>query len=146
MLTLRDDPTFQLYAGCCVTLTLLLMFLAAYTGVVRNRVKAHVNPEDARANGVEPAAVEHPAVAHVQRAHRNALENIPLFFALGLVCVLAGASPLGARLTFVGFTAARLLHAIFHLKGVQPWRSIVFGVGGLCLLGMMALIGAALAG
>ncbi len=146
MPSLRADPTFQLYAACCIVLALLVMFLAGYTGAVRGRNKSFANPEDAKlaGPGVEATPGEHPAVVRVNRAHANALENIPLFFALGLVYVLAGASPLGAKVTFIGFTAARLLHAIFHLKGLQPWRSIVFGIGSLSLAAMMVLIGVAI--
>jgi len=142
------DPLFKLYAGCCITLCGLLMFLAGYTGATRVRHKAFGNPEDAKSAGQDPAQVNAPLppeVTRVLRAHGNALENIPLFFTLGLIYVIAGASPVGGYVCFLGFTAMRVLHAVFHIRAVQPYRSMTFGVGMLLLLAMMVLIGVALA-
>jgi len=148
VLSLAQDPLFKLYAGCCIALCVLLSFLSGYTGAMRNRHKAFGNPEDARASGDPEGKVPervHPEVSRVLRAHANALENVPMFFTLGLIYVLAGASPTGGWVCFTGFTAARLLHALFHLKAVQPFRSITYGLGGLFLLGMMVMIGIRLA-
>jgi microsomal prostaglandin-E synthase 1 len=147
--SLAHDPLFKVYALCCIVLCLLLSFLSGYTGRVRMKHKSFGNPEDAANSGIEGAKVperDHPEVVRVLRAHGNAIENVPMFFTLGIIYVLAGASPTGGWVCFVGFTAARVLHAIFHLKAVQPFRSIVYGVGGLFLLGMMALIGITLVG
>jgi prostaglandin-E synthase 1 len=145
MTTLINDPTFRLYAICCIVLCLILLFLSGYTGAVRGRNKSPGNPEDAKLGAQERVPDEHPDVIRVGRCHRNAMENIPMFFALGLVYTLAGASATGAMVCFIGFTAARLLHVVFHLKAAQPWRSVAYGLGVLALLGMMVLIGMAVA-
>ncbi len=143
MLTLIADPQFKLYAICCVILTGQMLLLAGITPARRAKHKMYMNPEDAKvsfkgATMVEGA--EHPDVARVQRAHRNLLESLPLFFALGLVYVLAGASPLGATICFSTFTGARVLHSIVYINALQPFRTIAYAVGALSLLAMSILI------
>src|SRR5262249_48917001 len=125
MNNLAADPTFKIYVICTIVLFLELMFLSAYTGAMRGKHKSFSNPEDARQDpGSKPPEADHPAVARVLRTHRNALENLPMFFTMGLVCVLAGANPMHAKICFIGFTVARLLHVVFQLRGAQPWRSM----------------------
>ena len=100
MTTLLADPQFKLYAICCCILSFQMLFLAAMTAAKRNGVKNYLNPEDVKvafAGAKQVEGEEHPDVARVIRAHRNMNESLPLFFGLGLVCVLAGISPLGAR-------------------------------------------------
>ena len=62
------------------------------------------------------------------RAHRNMLENLPLFAALVLIVHVAGlssdASVLGAQI----FVIARLAAAIIYIIGI-PWlRTAAFGI------------------
>ena len=140
------DPSFKLYAVCSIVLCLILMFLSGYTGAVRGRTKSFGNPEDAKLGPQDKLPDEHPDLLRVLRTHRNAMENIPMFFALGLIYVLAGASATGAKVCFIGFTVGRLFHVVFQLKAVQPWRSLAYGIGLLSLVGMMVLTGIALAG
>jgi uncharacterized MAPEG superfamily protein len=69
-----------------------------------------------------------------QRAHRNMLENLPLFIGLVLVAHLAGrANPmtlLGAQLFFW----ARLVYAVVYVAGV-PWvRTAVWAVSAVGLI------------
>src|SRR5580692_5894959 len=101
MPTLIADPQFKLYALCCAILSFQMLVLAAMTAAKRANRKNYLNPEDVKVAFKEARLVEgaeHPDVARVIRAHRNMNESLPLFFALGLVCVLAGVSPLGARI------------------------------------------------
>jgi uncharacterized MAPEG superfamily protein len=63
-----------------------------------------------------------------QRAHRNMLENLPVFAALVLVANVSGAAnettALGATIFFWG----RVAHAAVYIAGV-PWaRTAAFGV------------------
>ncbi len=63
-----------------------------------------------------------------QRAHRNMLENLPLFIALVLVAHIAGrtngTSLLGEQLFFW----ARLVYAIVYIIGI-PWvRTLLWGI------------------
>lgn len=144
MSTLLLDPQFRLYAICSVVLSLEMLFLGAYTAATRAKHKSFVNPEDARVSpgGSQAVAggVEHPDVARILRAHRNLIESLPIFFALGLIYVLAGAPALGAKIGFPVFTAARVLHAVVYIKELQPWRTIAFAIGTLTLLTLMGLI------
>jgi uncharacterized MAPEG superfamily protein len=69
-----------------------------------------------------------------QRAHRNMLENLPLFIGLVLVAHVAGrANPmtlLGAQLFFW----ARLVYAVVYVAGV-PWvRTAVWAVSAVGLI------------
>lgn len=143
--TLLQDPSFRLYALCCLALCMILMFLSGYTGAMRGRTKSPANPEDGKLGPQEKVPAEHADVIRAIRCHRNALENIPMFFALGLIYVLAGASPTGAKVCFIGFTVGRVLHVAFHLKAVSVARSMSYGIGLLSLLAMMVMIGMAVA-
>jgi uncharacterized MAPEG superfamily protein len=141
--TLLTDPAFRTYALCASILALKMLVSAFYTGGQRQRQQGYVNPEDARVFGKQGTAAraeETPAVAHALRIQRNDLENIPAFFAIGLVYVLTGASPLGAAAYFWTFTVARVLHTVAYTWNLQPWRALLYGVGVLCMLGMIAHI------
>lgn len=140
---LTSDPQFQLYAICSCVLTLQMLFLGGYTAGTRARHKGYMNPEDDKVSFRDARLIEgpeHPEVARIQRAHRNLLESLPMFFALGLLCVLAGVSPLGGRICIGVFTGARILHSIVYIKGIQPWRTVFYAVGAFALVGMIVQI------
>jgi prostaglandin-E synthase 1 len=128
---LRDIPGFRLYAFCAVILAIKMYAVGIATAVIRTRRKVILNPEDARQSGVAQATAEHPDVERALRAHRNDMENIPPFLALGLIAVLMGAPLLGMQICFIAFTVARVVHSIVYLKALQPWRSMSFGIGQL---------------
>jgi glutathione S-transferase len=126
---------------CTAILAVKMLLSGSYTSVVRLRNKAFINDEDAKAFGAAGAEpVEHPAVAHALRIQRNDGENIPLFFAVGLAYVLAGASPFGAAVYCWTFTVARLLHTVAYTLRLQPWRALCYGLGYACIVGMAAQI------
>ncbi len=134
-----DSPAFGHYAVCTAILVLKMIASAVYTGTRRSSNQAYVNPEDARTfggAGTEAAPLENPAVAHALRIQRNDLENIPLFFAVGLIYVLSGASAFGAAVYCWTFAGSRIAHTIFYTLHMQPWRAISWEVGALCLVGM----------
>lgn len=135
-----NPEAFKIYAICAALLALNLMVLGGLTGGARGKNKSPGNPEDAGKPKETALEADHPNVVRVRRAHMNALENVPTFWAIGLIYVLMGASPLGAKAYFITFTAARFLHSFFHLKAIQPFRSISFGIGSLTLLGMVVQI------
>ncbi len=135
MLSLTN-PAFAPYAITAAILGAHLIFLAFWTGTVRVMRKQWVNPEDAKLNKGENTEADHPDVARVKRAHQNALENAVPFFAVGAMYVATGASVTGAKAYCFTFLAVRLLHSVFYLKGIQPFRTICFAVGALATLGM----------
>mgnify|MGYP002719570030 FL=1 len=75
-----------------------------------------------------------------QRAWANDLENIPLFFVLGGLCVALGSSQGVTGWLFGLFTLARLAHTVTYLAGLQPWRTLAYAVGVACLFGLGALV------
>jgi len=136
-------PAFRTYALCAAILGLKMLFSAIYTGVQRQRNQGYINAEDARAfgrSGARAGTEESPAVAHALRIQRNDLENIPLFFAIGLAYVLAGASPIGAVVCCWAFTLARIAHTAAYTWNLQPWRAIFYGIGTLAILAMIVQI------
>jgi prostaglandin-E synthase 1 len=143
MSTLIADPQFKLYALCCVVLSLQMLLLAAMTAAKRAGRKNYLNPEDVKVSFKDARLVdgaEHPDVARVQRAHRNLNESLPMFFALGLVCVLAGAAPMPVRICLGTFTVARMIHSVVYINEIQPFRTISYAIGSFALIGMMVLI------
>ena len=143
MNTLLSNAAFQTYAICSSILALKMLLSAVYTGVQRQQNQGYINSEDARVfgqSGTAAGATEAPAVSHALRIQRNDGENIPPFFAIGLVYVLTGASAFGAAVYFWTFTIARVIHTVVYVNHLQPWRAMSFGVGALCMLGMMAQI------
>ena len=140
MEALRDNPAFAIYALCAAILGVKMLASAFYTGSRRQKVGGFVNPEDAKrfgGEGVTATSEEAPEVARGLRIQRNDLENIPLFFAIGLIYVLSGASVTGVIILCGLFTVARVIHTFVYAKGIQPARAICFGIGALCTLLMI---------
>jgi uncharacterized MAPEG superfamily protein len=50
------------------------------------------------------------------------------------------ASPGSAMWLFLIFTGARYLHTVFYLAGIQPWRTVAYAVGVVCMLVMCVQI------
>jgi uncharacterized membrane protein YecN with MAPEG domain len=137
---LMNNPAFQTYAVCSAILAIKMLLTGNYTTLQRMRNKGFVNAEDAQSFGGQASEQEHPAVAHALRVQRNDLENIPLFFVIGLIFVLDGASPFAASVYCWTFTIARLVHWVAYLNHLQPWRAICYFIGYLSTLGMAVQI------
>lgn len=136
-----DPVALKIYAICAVVLFVKMFAVGVLQGLTRSRLKAYTNPEDARLLAkTEPVATEHPEMVRLGNAYRNDLENIPMFLILGLVFLLVKASPTGAMYYFPLFTLARVGHTFFYVRSLQPWRTVCFGIGLLCALGVGANI------
>lgn len=133
---MSENPAFALFAISAVILAFHLNILAAVTSAARVKNKQFLNAEDAKLNKAEHVTDEHDAVARAKRAHANALESAVPFFAVGLLYAMTAPSRTGALAYFGTFVSMRVLHSLFYLFGRQPFRSISFGVGVLCVLGM----------
>jgi uncharacterized MAPEG superfamily protein len=137
MHSLVSEPSFVAYTITAIVLSLNLLVVWAYSGVVRGKTKTAVNAEDA-AQFKTPLVDDHPPeVARVLRAHANAQANIFPFLVLGLLFVLAGGSATSAEVIFGVFTVSRLAHSFAYLAGKQPWRTIFFSLGGLATLALI---------
>lgn len=105
------------------------------SGGVRGKTKTTLNPEDAtafKANLVESDPAE---VQRVLRAHRNTTDNTLPFLFVALVFCMAQPSALEAYIFLYGFLAARVLYSVCYLKGIQPWRTIMYGISVLLAAG-----------
>lgn len=78
-----------------------------------------------------------PWAERALRAHRNALENLPVFAAFVLVAAVSGAAnettALGATLYFW----ARVVHAVVYIAGV-PW--VRTGAFAVSLVGLFMIL------
>jgi glutathione S-transferase len=125
------------YAACTVALFLKMFCLSAYQGYHRIGKRVFAIPEDARAFGRGAAAAQElPQVQRAQLAWRNDVENIPIFLSLGIVYVMVDAAPTAGPYLFVGFTIARIVHTLAYLAGLQPWRTIAYAAGIVCMFAM----------
>lgn len=133
-------PTFVVYAITSLVLCANLLFLWAYSGVVRAKTRTAINPEDSERFGAPLKETDPPEVARVLRAHANAQASIYPFLFLGLVFVLAGGSAGAATILFGVFAGARILHSFAYLTAKQPWRTLLFIVGSVALVALMVAI------
>jgi len=135
-----SNPLFVAYAITALILSLNLIVLWGMSGGVRAGTKTALNAEDAALFKGTHVEADPPAVARVLRAHRNAEANIYVFLILGLIYVLAGGGLLTGEIIFSVFVIARILHSVFYLGGVQPWRTISFTAGGVATLALIVAI------
>ena len=126
----------KLYAITASIVALHLLALAVYTAAVRGKHKVFVNPEDAKTFKGAPGEAEHPDVARVKRAHVNLIESAVPFFVVAFLYALTNPSTLGAQAYFWTFVVARLLHSVVYIAEKQPFRTILFIIAGLTIIGM----------
>jgi glutathione S-transferase len=132
------SAAFQTFALCSAILALKMLASAAWTATRRGSTSGYINPEDTRLakEGTEAVQTETPEVARALRIQRNDLENIPMFWVIGLLYVLMGASSLGAAVYCWTFTIARVAHTFVYWRQMQPARALLWLLGVLCLVGM----------
>lgn len=70
-----------------------------------------------------------PWVARADRAHKNYLENLPMFAIVALLAVMLGRTNQWTALGAVGFVGARVLYWWLYMAGVIWVRTLVFNVG-----------------
>lgn len=131
-----NPEALNVYLLCTAALAFNLFFLTFMTAVKRTKAKVFVNAEDAKLFDGKNEAQDAAPVERAKAAHRNALENIPLFLILALLYVTTGGTKTGAMAYFITFTVARWLHSFCYLGGLQPWRTAAFGVGLLVNVGL----------
>ena len=132
---LLRTPAMHLFALVAVLLVLKMMLVGSYTSVLRIRRRVYATPEDYRLQGLAPRATGDDDIERVRRAHRNDLENVLPFLAVGFLYALTGPSPFAARVYFLGFLAARVLHSVFYSE-MQPHRTIAFAIGSVLMVAM----------
>ena len=137
---------YQFYALITVILFFKMAANATVQALGRLGSRTFPNPEDARFFAQSPPAPdEAPIVTRAAAVWRNDLENIPIFLFLGLIYVTLGCWPGGAFIYFSIFVVARILHTIFYLFGLQPWRTISYGIGlAMCITLSVSILSAVL--
>ncbi|KAM3966746.1 microsomal glutathione S-transferase 1 [Aphomia sociella] len=136
-----SDPAVQSYAFYSGILALKTLGVAILTSRARYSKKVFANEEDAKLkNGV--VKFDDPDVERVRRAHRNDLENIPVFWVLGGLYLTTGPAAATATTLFRAYTAGRILHTIVYaIKPLpQPARGLAFGVPFFIMLYMGAKV------
>lgn len=128
--------SLAVYALCVVVLFVKMLAVSCYQGYFRLRFKAFVNPEDAAVFYRPAQATEHPEVTRAARVWANDLENIPVFFVLGGLAVVLDTPVVACTVLCVLFTLGRIFHTLAYLARWQPWRTVCYGVGVICLMGL----------
>lgn len=143
MSPLTTDPVFQAYCASAVVLGLNMLALATVTAGTRARANEAINPEDVALNRTARVVYDegNELTARIRRAHRNALENVVLFLATGLLLPLVGAPLWAAAPLYAVFVAARLVHSLAYVSARQPWRTASYGVGVLAQVGVLVVVG-----
>ncbi len=76
-----------------------------------------------------------------RRMHRNDLENIPAFWAAGLVFVAVEPPLLVAQILLYGFVAARLAHSLaYATKQLHDVRATFYTIGSLAVVAMAVYV------
>lgn len=137
MTAVLDNPVLRLFGITYLILVLKMVAVGWCTSFYRIRDKTFATPEDYRLQGLTPKASVHEDIERVRRAHRNDLENILPYFGVGLLYALSQPSLTGARIYFIGYTVARVLHSVCYILALQPYRTIAFMVGQVLMLVML---------
>lgn len=143
MNALAGIPAFSAYAVSVIVLGANLLGLANATVISRIKANEVINPEDKKPDQNATVVYDegNDKTARYRRAHRNALENTPLFMITAFVLALMGVSAtLGAAL-FYAYAGLRIVHSICYVKGIQPFRTISFVLASLVQATVLVLIG-----
>lgn len=132
-MSITTNPVFTAYVISATLLGFNLLLLANNTALSRAKAKEVINPEDKVLNAEADVVYEagNQKTERYRRAHRNALENIPLFLITAFVLTLTGVSLTTASILFGIFVAARLFHSVAYVRQIQPWRTASFAIGAL---------------
>ncbi|SEO64340.1 glutathione S-transferase [Salinihabitans flavidus] len=142
-----DNPVFITYAIAAALMVLKIMgqgWMTVYRMMKSNA--GLVNPEDLRATPLNPDPRPEQLdlndyVDRSRRMHRNDLENIPAFLAIGLIFVIAAPPGWLASLLLYGFVAARLAHAAAYLTAQNhEVRASFYTIGSLFVIAMALFV------
>lgn len=132
-MSLLSLPGMHAFALVAAILVLKMSLTGNLTGLSRVFKGVFLTPEDYKFTGKEPVQSDE-FIERTRRIHRNDLENILPFLAIGFLFVLTGASPTAAAWLFGIFAVVRILHTLTYLFSMQPWRTLFFEIGNVVLL------------
>jgi len=142
-----ENPVFATYAIAAAIMILKIMGQGWMT--VFRMLKSDsglASPEDLRVglinkNPRPDQLAVNDYVDRSRRMHRNDLENIPAFLAVGLLFVAVDPSLVLAQVLMYGFVLARLLHAVaYATKQSHEVRATFYTVGSLSVMFMAAYV------
>ncbi|MES1200796.1 MAG: MAPEG family protein [Pseudomonadota bacterium] len=135
-----------MFATYAIAASLMVLKIMAQGWVTVVRMMANsggfVNPEDEKAGPANPKPRPgqldlNDDVDRSRRIHRNDLENIPAFLAIGLLFVLINPPLAAAQWLMYGFVAARLLHTIAYSTAQRhEVRATFYSIGSLIVIAM----------
>lgn len=115
-----ENPVFVSYMVAAAIMVIKIMgqgWMTVYRMLKSNSGLA--SPEDLQIGLInkspDPTQLDlNDYVDRSRRMHRNDLENIPAFLAIGLLFVITGPSYMFANIMMFGFVGARLVHALAY--------------------------------
>ncbi|MFO0551973.1 MAG: MAPEG family protein [Polyangiaceae bacterium] len=143
MNALASLPALQPYVVTVLVLGANLIGLANATALTRGQASEVINPEDVALNKKATVVFEagNDKTARYRRAHRNALENTPVFMTTALVLTMMGASGTIGAAIFYPYAALRIAHSVCYVRAIQPFRTLSFVLALLLQVAVLGLIG-----
>jgi uncharacterized MAPEG superfamily protein len=127
---LFHSQTFGIYALFVAGLCVILSSIDMFGGLLLPRPAA--SPAEGRPDTKPLESPLPQGYARVMAAHRNAMANIIPFILIMLILVLLGGDKEWVALLCGAYTAMRLVHAVTHIRHLQPWRTIFWILGQFC--------------
>ena len=140
-----ENPVFCTYAIAASLMVLKIMgqgWMTVYRMLKSDSGLA--SPEDLQVGMINknprPEQLEiNDYVDRSRRMHRNDLENIPAFLAVGLIFVVISPPLLAAQILMYGFVATRLIHSVVYAtKQSHEIRATFYTIGSVIVI-VMAL-------
>ncbi|MBW2294875.1 MAG: MAPEG family protein [Deltaproteobacteria bacterium] len=143
MSQMLQHDAFPMLALCASYLIFMMIAIGHLTGAVRIKRGVAANPEDFEAFRLEAGdvSVSDPNVTRYERVHRNHIESTLPFLAVGMIYLATGPSAGLATGLITAFTILRTVFTVCYINSLQPWRSISFVCGELCLAVMLIQTG-----
>lgn len=142
-----DNPVFVIYAISAALMVLKIMGQGWMTVFRMLHSDAGLaSPEDLEKGLINrnprPDQLElNDYVDRSRRMHRNDLENIPAFLAIGLVFVISEPSAVLASVLMYGFVGVRLAHAVaYATKQSHEMRATFYTFGSLAVVVMAVCV------
>lgn len=138
-----ENPAFAAYALASSLLVLKVMgqgWMTVYR--MLKSASGLASPEDLQVGLINknpnPAQLDaNDYVDRSRRMHRNDLENIPAFWAVGLLFVAVNPALLLAQSLMYGFVAARLAHFVaYATKQTHEVRATFYTIGSMIVIYM----------
>lgn len=130
-------PALPAFALALVALFLKTTLTSVLQVSTRLRSRMFTLPEDAALMRVKARREEAVFVQRCANVWRNDVENLPLFLVLALSYVLLGGTADSAAPLFAGYVALRYMHTLAYLRGLQPWRALLY-LGGMAVCWVLA--------